>query len=123
MRSISYTEEHMQIIKNGTEAIKGVLFGENMDQKASLLFCLDRFLDPWFGYDLPNIAEIELLLQQVIIAENPLDIKDDALQLLIQYAWPPFDVLEQHLEKVEPELLSDVQYAIRMAEEAERKGK
>lgn len=117
MRSIFYTEEHMRIIKSGTEAIEEVLLGDNMEQKASLIFCLDRFLDPWFGYDLPNRSEIELLLQQVIIAENTIDMKNDALRLLIDYAWPPFTILEENLDQVEPELLAEVKYAINLAEE------
>ena len=54
MSYITYTDAEMEIVKSGIEAIRNVLMGTDMGKKESLLFCLDRFLDPWFGYQLAS---------------------------------------------------------------------
>ena len=50
--------------------------GTDMGKKESLLFCLDRFLDPWFGYQLPYQDAIVDLLQVVIVSDNTLSVPD-----------------------------------------------
>ena len=114
MRSVSYSSEHIEIVNSGIEAISAVLNGNDIIQKEGLLLCLDRFLDPYFGYDLPFKDEIKILLQNVIVSENPIEVKEDALQLLSDYEWPPFTILENNLSKIEKELLPNVEYVINM---------
>lgn len=114
MRSVVYSDKHSEIIKKGIEAISDVLSGDNTSEKESLLLCLDKFLDPYFGYKLPYESEIFILLQQFIINDNPVEIKQDAIDLLTSYAWPPFPILEKNLDKIETELLPNVNYAINM---------
>jgi len=114
MSTVYYSNKHIEIVKNGIEAISKILNGKDTSEKESLLFCLDRFLDPYYGYNLPHKNEIEELLQNVIINVNPIGVKEDALQLLTDYCWPPFTVLENNLSKIEPELLPNVKYAINM---------
>lgn len=112
MGFITYGNEEMEIVKNGAAAVESVLSGADMEKKERLLFCLDRFMDPWFGYDLPCLPEIELILQNVIISANTISVKESALQLLCDYCWPPFPILEDNLEQIEEELLPDVRYVI-----------
>lgn len=119
MSYITYTDDEMEIVKSGIEAIRNVLMGTDMGKKESLLFCLDRFLDPWFGYQLPYQDAIVDLLQVVIVSDNTLSVKEAALQLICDYAWPPFPVLEENFERVEAELRPDVSYVMHMDKEIE----
>lgn len=114
MRSVFYSNKHSEIVKKGIEAITDVLNGDNISEKESLLLCLDKFLDPYFGYELPYQSEIIMLLQHFIVNDNPVEIKQDAIDLLTSYAWPPFSILEKNLDKIEVELLPMVNYAINM---------
>ena len=114
MSFVSYTSKHSNIVKSGIESISNVLNGKDTAEKLSLLLCLDKFLDPYYGYNLPYKNEIEALLQNVIVNNNTIEVKEDALHLLTAYCWPPFIILENNLSKIEPELLPDVKYAINM---------
>ena len=48
-----------------------------------------------FGYQLPYQDAMVDLLQVVIVSDNTLSVKEAALQLICDYAWPPFPVLEE----------------------------
>ena len=111
---VTYNKKHEDIVKKGIDAIEKVLKGSNVAEKESLLFCLDKYLDPWFGYDLPRKKEILELVQYVVIDSNSQGVKEGALQLLTDYSWPPFTILENNLDKIEPILIGEVQYAINM---------
>ena len=114
---VTYNENHIAIVKDGISSIKSVLKGNNFQEKESLLFCLDKYLDPWYGYNLPYANEIFELLEYVVIEPNNKDIKEEALHLLQVYSWPPFKILENNLDKIEQELISDVKYIINMDKE------
>lgn len=118
-RSVFYDKSHQDIVKNGIEAISDVLNGDNMADKESLLLCLDKYLDPWFGYKLPYESQIFDLIEQVVVNYNTKAVKEDALNLLTSYSYPPFIVLENNLDKIEDSLMPDVLYAINMDKEFE----
>ncbi|WP_099222450.1 hypothetical protein [Listeria costaricensis] len=111
---VFYSEKHSKIIQTGIEAISKVLNGDDLSEKESLLLCLDKFLDPYFGYELPYEREIILLLQTFITDNHPTEMQQTAIHLLILYAWPPFPILEKNLDKIKPELLASVTDAINM---------
>ncbi len=115
-RFVTYTEDDRAIVKQGIEAIKKVLLGNDADRKRSMLFCLDWFMDPYYGQDISDIKEelIELLQQMIISHDNETDIKEDALGLLMDYEWGPFPVLEEHIEGLEEELKPDAGYVCNM---------
>lgn len=119
MDFISYSDREMDIVKNGIQAIGAVLLGTDSEAKRRLLFCLDRFLDPYYGYELPYEREIVVMLEKVIISPNALEVKEDALELLTCYAWPPFPVLEENFSCIETELQGNVRYALNMGKESE----
>jgi len=110
-RSVFYDEKHMGIVMKGIDAISSVLKGTDMAEKERLLFCLDRYLDPWFGYNLPYEAQIFELIQYVVISPNSINVKEDALNLL-EYSNPPFPILASNLDKIEIDLMGYVQYTI-----------
>ena len=104
-----YGEHEVNIVEQGVDAIAEVLNGTDDAAKESLLFCLDRYLDPYFGYNLPYADKICELLQYVVINPNSRDNKDEALRLLSLYLYPPFAIIEANLDKIEEDLVPDVQ--------------
>lgn len=93
MSFITYTKKHQDIVKSGIDAISKILNGTNVEEKRSLLFCLDKYLDPYYGYNLPYFDGIILLLQKQLFLEKDKDVKDDILQLLTEYSKDLLDYL------------------------------
>ncbi len=114
MRYITYSKNEENIVENGVTAIQTVLMGTDNDAKASLLFCLDKYLDPYYGYNLPYVNEIYDLLETVVISPNTIDIREDALDLLISYAGGPFPIIEKHYDSLPEEINADAKYAVNM---------
>lgn len=114
-RFVTYTNHDKDIVRSGITAIQEVLMGTDSDRKRSLLFCLDWFMDPYYGQDISMIkGELIDLLQTVIITNNEIDVKEDAIQLLGDYTWGPYEILEKGYECIEECLKADVDYIINM---------
>jgi len=112
-----YGDEEKEIIKGGIEPIRAVLRGNDGGAKRRLLFCLDRYLDPYYQNDLTALSEpIKELLQEMVISENEADIIEEALHLLEAYTEPPFDVLIKSIEKVPARFLPAVRRLLNSAE-------
>lgn len=114
MRYVTYSEQEKNIVEKGLIEIQKILMGTDDEAKASLLFCLDKYLDPYYGYNLSYSHEIFDLLETVVISPNSIDIREDALNLLISYAGGPFPILEKHYDSLPTEIKSDAKYAINM---------
>lgn len=108
LRSIVYGDSHMEIVRSGAEAIETFLQNAGDDERLNLLFCLDRYLDPYFGYNLPYAEEIFEILQREVLRERSKEVKEDALQLISLYSGPRMETLANRIDEVEPELLRDV---------------
>ena len=104
MRLVSYSKEEMNIVEGGILEIQKVMMGTDSDKKRRLLFCLDRYMDPYYGYHLPFQEELIKLLETVVVSANENDVIEDALQLLSDYAYGPYKIIEQNIEKI-PEAL------------------
>ncbi len=120
MSYISYGQNEKDIIKKGIVAIQEVLMGDNTDKKRNLLFALDWFMDPYYKQDI-YIADIREdlvnMLQTVIIWSNDDEVSKAALNLLSSYEWPPFEILEENIDRVSKQLKPDVLYVINMDKE------
>ncbi|MBO4687911.1 MAG: hypothetical protein J5636_05310 [Clostridiales bacterium] len=119
---ITYSEEEKKLVREGgIDAIREILTGSDTDKKRSLLFCLEWFMDSYYGQpDIePYKAELIELLETMIITGNPIEVKEDALLLLSDYCWGPFPILEKHFDEVEAQLKPNVRYAINMHREAQ----
>ncbi|WP_411346561.1 hypothetical protein ACE3MZ_11475 [Paenibacillus sp. WLX1005] len=114
VKYITYDQRHMDIIQAGIEPIQVFLQTESQQEKDNLLFCMDRFLDPWFGYQLPHLEQIFVLLQQHLFTEETVEINNVILELLTQYGRQTLDVIADQIEQLEPELLADAVYALGM---------
>lgn len=112
---ISYGENEKKVIKAGIVEIRKVLMGNDKNKKRSLLFALDWFMDPYFKQDISDIHnELVELLQTVVISSTDDDVSEDALQLLCDYEWSPFEILEKNIDRVSQRLKPDVLYAVNM---------
>ena len=112
---ITYSDDEENIIKSGLNAIAEVLNGTDTEKKLSLLLCLDKYLDPWFGYSLPYRDEIFTLLEQVIVSDDSLDVVDEAMNLL-QYGGDPYPVLKENFDKIPAQCRPDAEYYLHEGE-------
>ena len=81
-----YGTEEKEIVKEGLEAIRTVLYGKNSSAKRRLLFYLDQYLDPFYQNDLTGLYEpLTKLLQEVMISENEADVIEEARHILEAY--------------------------------------
>ena len=72
----------------------------------------------YFKQDISDIHnELVELLQTVVISSTDDDVSEDALQLLCDYEWPPFEILEKNINRVSQRLKPDVLYAVNMDKE------
>jgi len=109
---VTYNKEHEAIVKAGIDSIIRVLSGGNTVEKRGLLFCLDKYLDPYFGYNLPYFEDIIFLLQKQLLIEANKDVKEGILQLLTDYAQESLDYLADKIGIIDPDLLAGVLYAL-----------
>ena len=104
VRQVSYTGRHRDIVRNGIAAIREVLTGPDPDDKESLLLCLDMYLDPYYGYNLPYENDIYVLLQEQLFGNDPKEIKDEILSLLALYSPMKLEILAENIEALDPGL-------------------
>lgn len=114
MRCVTYSKKEKDIVEKGIASIQKVLLGTDDDAKASLLFCLDKYLDPYYGYKLTYEDEIYDLLETVVVSSNTMDVREDALNLLTSYAGGPFPIIEEHYDNLPEAIKPDAKYAVNM---------
>ena len=108
----TYSDREEAVIRQGIAAIRAYYQEADEQQRKDLLFCLDKFLDPWFGYDLPYAGEIFRFLEEIIVSEDAsLAVREDALQLLSDYGLSS-GILEAGLAQVPPSLQFDARICI-----------
>ena len=108
MRFVSYSNEEMNIVEGGILEIQSVLMGSDAEKKRRLLLCLDRYMDPYYGYHLPFQEELTKLLETVVVSSNENDVIEDALQLLTDYTCGPYEIMEKGVKSISEKLRSEV---------------
>ena len=106
-RTVYYEAKHKAIAEGGIEGIAAVLRGDDEVEKASLLLCLDYYLDPYYGCTLAHESEIFILLQELLLSERSQAIRDDIVQLLGDYCGD-FSVLRSRICEAPDELLPGI---------------
>lgn len=101
---IAYSKEQSDIVEQGIDLIKEVLEKSNTDDKRSLLLCLDKYLDPYYGYKLSYRKDLFMLLQKQLFEDNPIEVKEDILDLLF-YSDSNLDYLADRVVTIDAELL------------------
>lgn len=107
----SYSDAEETVIRQGIDAIRAHFRNADGQGKKNLLLCLDKYLDPWFGYELSCADEIFRFLEEVVISGESIDITDDALNLISSYGHTT-DILEENLDHVPESLQFDAKCAI-----------
>jgi len=100
---VSYGPEEMDVVEKGIDAIRDVIYHGSYEESASLLFCLETYVDPWFGYaDDPEnqafVDQIFVLLQEVILDPSLHIDKFEALHQ-IRCCSKPLTLFEEAMEK------------------------
>lgn len=81
-----YGTEEKELVKQGMEAIRTVLRGNDSNAKRRLLFYLDQYLDPFYQNDLTELNKpLKELLQEVMNSDNEADVIEEAGHLLDAY--------------------------------------
>ncbi|OWA33462.1 hypothetical protein B9G55_22640 [Saccharibacillus sp. O16] len=106
-KPITYGESHMAIVRSGAASIEAFLLNVDDAERLNMLFCLDRYLDPYFGYNLPYAGEIFEILQRELLRERSRKVKDDIFQLIDLYAGRHLDTLANRIDEVEPHWLGE----------------
>ncbi len=92
--------------------------GTDAGRKRSILFCLDYFMDAYYGEDISEIHdELVELLEEVIVSPNEDTVIEDALDLLMSYEWPPFPVLEKNIDVIAPQHKPSVLYLLNLKDQ------
>jgi len=89
--TVSYNEYHKKIIESGAAEIKKVFSGNDTKLIKELLFCLDYYLDPFYGHTLPYENEIFDLLRELAASSRDDDVTNDCLQLIGDHSHDSFE--------------------------------
>lgn len=109
---VTYTKHHEEIVNNGVDAINAFLINAKFGEKRSLLFCLDKYLDPYYGYNLPFFDEVISVLEKHLLIDHDKEVKEDILRLLTEYSKDSLDYLADNIEQIDYEFLADAIYAL-----------
>ena len=97
----NYGEEEFTTVASGIDAIKAILFGDDIHAKERLLYYLDWYMDPYYKNDLLEIKKpLAELLQRIVVTENEAGIVEEAFHLLEAYTEGPYETLLNNLGRV-----------------------
>ena len=110
---VTYSEDEREIVRSGIESIDTVLFSDDKDRMRRLLFCLDMYLDPYYGYDLPYEKDIFTSLQRLLTQTDDYDIAKDITDLLMycddcSLIWENIDLVNEEFRDYVRSELFDV---------------
>jgi len=111
---VTYSQKHVSIVTGGIHAIKEAFADKDELEIRGVLLCLDQYLDPYYGYNLPYSNEIIALLEENLFQTQNKKIKSDIIDLLRNYAHNTLDHLAENLKSLEaePDLLEKALYAL-----------
>ncbi len=99
VRVVTYGKSQLDLINSGLDGVRDVLRSGSEDEKASLLFCLERYFDPYFNSKLPYEDELAVLLQEMLFENNSDSIVEDIADLLLYYS-KPLKILEDNFDSL-----------------------
>lgn len=82
MRTTSYDESHMKIVESGFNKFKDHFAKSSDEDKNSLLFCLERYVDPYFEATVDYESELYDWLFELLGSDEPIRVKEHALDVL-----------------------------------------
>ena len=88
---VSYTKKHREIVESGLLTIQSYYYNNDLSEQRSILFCLDRYLDPYFASKLEFEEELFIWLESEIVKNTQLILKEDIYELLYRYHGNKYD--------------------------------
>ena len=86
------------------EEAQAVFQTDDLKKQKKILFDLEECLDPWRSAEIPWIREAGDLLEQVIVSTDDEDIAEYAAEILRQYGYPPYLILEEHIDELSEDI-------------------
>ena len=77
-----YGKFEVMTVESGIDSIIAVLFCDDNEHVMRLLNCLDRYFDPYYGYEFPCHAEAVGALCELLDTTDDEDIKNEAEHLI-----------------------------------------
>lgn len=111
---VTYSDREENIVESGFPAVSEILRNGSCEEQRRLLFCLDKYLDPYFHLKLNYKDLLTDALQTLCVTSDNTDVIEDALQLLSDYLWGPFPILEEHLQSVPESVRGYASYVANM---------
>lgn len=111
---VSYDENEVAVVETGIEAIRTVMFSQNITQIRKLLLCLDKYLDPYFQCRLLYEHEIFEVLQELVVSSQSDEVIADTLQLLGDYCTISLNFIETHFDQIKESMKPNVRDVLSM---------
>ena len=96
-RSFDYTEEDVRLIQSGTRETWKALCGE---RAMEILACLEDDMDPWCSGGLAWKKQLPDLLEEYAVRTEDEAAGEYALILLSRCGYPPYLILEEHIDEM-----------------------
>lgn len=86
MDHVEYYQSHCKIVEEGMDSIISYYENNDHEDKRSLLLCLDRYLDPYYKYNLPYANKIFNWLEEEFYKTRDITIKEEIFELIHNYS-------------------------------------
>ena len=83
---VQYDSTQCEIVESGIDSIAHAFEKGSFAEKRSLLLCLDKYLDPYFQYNLPHAPEIFAWLEEEFYRIDNPTIKQEVYELVSWYS-------------------------------------
>jgi len=81
-----YDKSHCEIIESGVKSIASYYDSKSLSERRTILLCLDRYLDPYYGNELPFNNEIFDWLVIEFDKTSNITLKEDIFDLVENYS-------------------------------------
>ena len=106
VKAVTYGDEQIKLIENGIDGVDDVIFGDDKTAVRSMLFALERYLDPYYNCPLPYRERMYDSLHRLLTTTDDDDIIDDVLDLMMYEDNDIF--LRENIDRIKPERQADV---------------
>ena len=86
MQYSEYNKSHCEIVESGIDSIMSYFESNGLEGKQSLLLCLDRYLDPYFGYNLKHETKIFEWLESEFYKATDTTLKEEIFDLIERFS-------------------------------------
>ena len=81
-QKVTYNKSHIKIVESGFKSFKLAFQNASDSEKNSLLFCLERFVDPYYSNSITYEKELYDWLVKMLNSKESVAVKENSLDLL-----------------------------------------